>query len=120
MLATLAFSPDGKLLASWNMLENVVRVWDLAKGKEWRRLILEQGDDRFSERRIQLAWSPDGRTLAVGDRNIQLWEVATLKVRREFTGHEGQIRALAFSPDGRLLGSGSADTTVLIWDVWGR
>jgi WD40 repeat protein len=55
--------------------------------------------------------------LAIGHRTIQLWEVATMKLRREFDGHQGAIRSLAFSPDGRLLASGSADTTILIWEV---
>ena len=50
---------------------------------------------------------------------IQLWEMATQRVRRELAGHEGQVRSLAFSPDGQWLASGSADTTVLVWDVWG-
>ena len=117
-LTNLAFSPDGKLLASWNLLDSVVRVWDMAKGKEWRRVSLEP-DDRF-DKRVQLAWSPDGRMLAVGDRNIQLWEVATLKVRREFSGHEGEIRPWLSRPTGAGWPREDADTTALIWDVWGR
>jgi hypothetical protein len=56
--------------------------------------------------------------LAVGEKKIQLWELATGKVRHEWTGHNGAaIRALAFSPVGRFLASGSQDTTVLIWDM---
>ena len=53
----------------------------------------------------------------MGEKTIRLVELTTLTVRRELTGHEGAVRALAFSPDGRLLASGSADTTILIWDV---
>jgi len=117
---TVAFSPDGKLLACWTpsqpFIQPFLRIWDVANGKERLRL----PPDGEQHGRMHLAWSPDGRMLAMGDRKIQLLEVAGGKVRREFTGHEDDIRALAFSPDGRLLASGSADTTVLIWDVWGR
>jgi WD40 repeat protein len=114
--SSLAFSPDGKLLASWNVVEPVVRIWDVATAKERRWL----PPDNERHNQMHLAWSPDGRMLAVGDHKIQLWEVAAGKIRREFTGHESAIRCLAFSPDGRLLASGSMDTTVLIWDVWER
>jgi WD40 repeat protein len=110
-----SFSLDNKMLASWSILDNVIRVYDLTTGKE--RLRLPPGEQGRGQ--AKFAWSPDGRTLAVGDRKIQLFEVATGKLRREFVGHQGAIRSLAFSPNGRLLASGSADTTVLIWDVWG-
>src|SRR5262249_21997475 len=73
---------------------------------------------------FSLVFSSDGRTLAAAssDRNnrtIQLWESATGKVRKQFTGHQREISALAFAPDGKTLISGSGDATALIWDVVG-
>jgi WD40 repeat protein len=119
--ANAAFSPDGKQLASWSSDDNAIRLWDLATGKERHRF---QGKARPDfDVAICLAWSPDGRTLAAGGmddpRNIQLWEILSGRMRRELRGHVGAVTALGFSPDGRLLASGSADTTVLVWDIWG-
>ena len=51
------------------------------------------------------------------DRVIQLWETKTWQERGRFEGHRDQVRALAFSPDGRLLVSASTDATGLVWDV---
>ena len=49
-----------------------------------------------------------------------LWHAATGKEIRRLSGHTGDVTALAFSSDGKLLASGSADTTVLIWNVSGK
>jgi WD40 repeat protein len=111
----LAFSPDGKYLATWNDFDHTIVVWDLTASKEWLRIV-----DKKKHGEVHFAWSPDGRMLAIGTSKVQLWEMATQKLRHEFSGHAGDIRALAFSPDCRLLATGSVDTTVLIWDIAGR
>jgi hypothetical protein len=68
----------------------------------------------------RLAFSPDGKTLAVTyGYSVLLYEVATGKVRRQLVGHAGEIRALGFGADGKILASGSSDFTALTWDVTG-
>jgi hypothetical protein len=65
--------------------------------------------------------SPDGRTLAVAAwaETILLFEPASGQERGRFGGHRDAVWSLAFSPDGRLLASGSLDYTALVWDVTG-
>jgi len=118
---TLAFSPDSKLLAAWDECNNDVVIWDIQSEKQVRRLP-SNGKDRVHN--LRFAWSPDGRLFvdagATDENRIRLWDVATGKLLREFPGHGDPICALAFSPDSRLLASGSTDTTVLIWDLKGH
>ena len=66
-----------------------------------------------------LAWSPDGRILAVASgHSIILVHVETGAIRATLTGHAAPIMALAFAPDGHRLLSGGWDQNVRVWDPY--
>ena len=123
---SLKISPCGTLIVgklSWRgkRRPQEIRLWDAAT-LETRMVILLPAD---ASRTYQLAFSACGRYLASGTwwkkglekMSIHLWEVATGEKVHTFWGHPTDIHDLAFSPDGRILASGSYDGTILIWDM---
>src|SRR5262249_7283772 len=111
----LAYSPDGKLLASGSPQE-AIRIWEAATGRGLHRLTLPlQGNVIYS-----LTFSPDGKFLASGgnDKIVRLWDVATGKEHSRFT-EPAPIKTVVFSPDGTELAV-AAEKTIHIWDIGQR
>ncbi len=110
----MAFSPDGKRLATGGK-KNTVIIWDVETGRELQTLEGHNGEV------YTVAFSPDeeGRWIASGgeDSAVKIWDSHSGTLVRNFRGHKGLVSSLAFSPDGRRLVSGSRDTTVKVWDM---
>ena len=166
----LAFSKDGKILASGGFANPIIQLWDLEMGSKLTTLKLTKRHDSvtalaFSDDSTRLisvdgfgdiirwdvntgsklpdtrnvdtykvaALSHNGSTLAIGDKNgtqIHLWDTMTSRRRVTFNAHTGffkegpggdekhaDIRALAFTQDGKTLASGSEDKTVILWNT---
>ena len=67
-----------------------------------------------------IAFSPGGKTLAVGgyqNGTVTLWDMASGRQVAIPTGHEGQVWSVTFAPDGQTLAAGIGDTTLWLWDV---
>jgi WD40 repeat protein len=108
----LAFTSDGKLLASGSVDQTIV-FWNPETGNQLRALKGHSGTVN------SIAFSPDDKQLASGsaDNTIKIWDVASGNAKQTLTGHTLYVSSVAFSPDGKVLASGSGDQSVKLWDI---
>jgi mono/diheme cytochrome c family protein len=113
---SLAFSPDGKLLASGSGTPaqvGEVKLWNPKTGEVVKDL-LTTSDSVFC-----VAFSPDGKRLAAGgaDRAIRVWNVETGEQQLLIEDHADWVMSVAWSPDGSKLVSASRDKTSKVFDT---
>jgi serine/threonine protein kinase/Tol biopolymer transport system component len=116
---TVAFSPDGKTLASGggyfsaDLKPGEIMIWDVETGKLRESLKGHTGGV------WSVAFSPDGKTLASAsaDKTVKLWDVKTGSAKASLEGHADWVRSVAFTPDGDSVASASNDQTIKVWDV---
>jgi WD40 repeat protein len=109
---SIAFSPDGKRLATGST-DRTVKLWDVATGQQLAAL------KGHTDIVYSVAFSADGKRLATGSRDstVKLWDVATGQELNALKGQTNPVRSVAFSSDGKRLATGSADRVVKLWDA---
>ena len=107
----IAYSPDGKRIASAN--QDGANVWDVTTGKK----LLTYNGHGAGIRSSGIAFSPDGKWIATSgnDATIKVWDSETGADLFTLIGHTGPTFGVAFSPDGQFLASSSVDRTVKVW-----
>jgi WD40 repeat protein len=131
---TVAFNLDGQTLASGSLSDGI-KIWQIKTSTEVRTI-------REHESWVHsIAFSPDGKILASDSGGLQTIKILNWQTGQELrtlgalslghsnlaktvaifstfvAGHSNEIQSIAFSPDGKILASGSADKTIKIWDV---
>lgn len=106
------FSHDGNLLGGWSQ-EGSLRFWKYPNHKDnWH---IPAGDKDYS----YVSFSADDQLIAHGNAGnmFKIWNVKTKKLELVAAGHQGKVKTLAFSPNGKYIASGGYDGKVILWGV---
>ena len=126
-LRSYLFSPDGKIVVTFDKDNGTVKSWEIASqrvlGQVVRNTKPENPDEETPDEDDAQVLSTDGHFLAFSDSNkVELWQVnsgdAPLALGNDVM--RGRVSVVAFSPDGKLLAAGDEFGTVRIWDTASR
>ena len=120
---SVVFSPDSKTLIT-GCMNNQILVWDAQTGKLLKSLetvipeMLPMSNTDFN----LVFLSPDGKTVVNAlmyqpPGTMQIWDIQKGELLHTLKGHEGWIRAVAFSPDSKIMASGGVNGVLLLWDI---
>ncbi|MDZ4819666.1 MAG: c-type cytochrome domain-containing protein [Planctomycetota bacterium] len=111
LVQSLAFSPDGNLLASGGFRE--IKLW--RRSRDFQKGTLQGGVEVAQVSDV----TADGQRLATGEANgtIRIWDLTTGKVLQSVSAHAGPVTGVKFSPDGARLFSVSKDKSLKVWKV---
>lgn len=112
---TVAVSPDGRLVAAGGS-GGSISIWQSDTGQPVREPLQANLTPVWS-----IGFSPDGTRIASGGEHdteqVRIWNVTTGEQVFALTGHTDNVYSATYSPDGRIIGTGSRDKTVRLWDA---
>jgi WD40 repeat protein len=116
-IESVAWSPDGKRIAS-SSLDETVKIWDATTGVN---ILTFRGQSLQAQ---AISWSPDGVYMAstggLSSERVHIWIASTGRISAKhasYDSHTERVLAIAWSPDGMLIASASEDATVQVWNA---